>query len=57
MWWWIGGAVVVALIIFVCWIVWDIYHDLVVDDVLAGFTLDDDDEEDESEDAFKSREI
>ena len=57
MWWWIGGAVVVALIIFVCWIVWEIYHDFVVDDVLAGFTLDDDDEEDESEDAFKSREI
>ena len=57
MWWWIGGAVVVALIIFVCWIVWEIYHGLVVDDVLAGFTLDDDDEEDESEDAFKSREI
>lgn len=44
MWWWIGGAVVVALIIFVCWI---------MSDVLAGFTLDD--EEDESEDIESNR--
>ena len=56
MWWWIGGAVVVALIAFACWIAWELIHAPIVDDVLAGFTLDDD-EEDESEDAFKSREI
>lgn len=57
MWWWIGGAVVVALIIFVCWIVWEIYHAPIMSDVFAGFTLDDSIEEDESEDAFKGREI
>ena len=55
MWWWIGGAVVVALIIFVCWIVWEIYHTPIMSDVLAGFTLDDSDEEDESEDVWSNR--
>lgn len=50
MWWWIGG-VVVALIVFVCWIAWELIHAPVVDDVLAGFTLDDGVEEDESEGA------
>ena len=56
MWWWIGGAVVVALIIFVCWIVWEIYHAPIMSDVLADFTLDDDDdEEDESEDIEGNR--
>ena len=57
MWWWIVVGVVVVLIAFACWIAWELIHDPVVDDVLAGFTLDDDVEEDESEDAFKSREI
>ena len=55
MWWWIGGAVVVALIIFVCWIAWELIHSPMVDDVLAGFTLDDLDEEDESEDDWSNR--
>ncbi len=50
MWWWIVGAVVVALIAFVCWIAWELCHAPMMDDVLAGFTLDDVDEEDESED-------
>lgn len=48
MWWWIGG-VVVALIVFVCWMAWELNHAPVVDDVLVGFTLDDD-EEDKSKD-------
>lgn len=50
MWWWIGGVAVVALIAFVCWIAWELYHAPILDGMLAGFTLDDDDEEDESED-------
>ena len=57
MWWWIGGAVVVALIAFACWIAWELIRAPIADDMLAGFTLDDSIEEDESEDAFKSREI
>lgn len=52
MWWWIGG-VVVALIAFVCWMVWEVIHAPMVDDVLAGFTLDDD-EEDKSKDTRSS---
>lgn len=50
MWWWIGGAVV-ALIAFVCWIAWEMIHAPMVDDMLASFTIDDIDKEDESEDA------
>lgn len=54
--WWIIGAVVVALIAFVCWIAWELIHapmvdDVsMVDDVLDDFTFVDDGEElDESE--------
>lgn len=54
MWWWIVVGVVVALIAFACWIAWELIHAPIVDDVLAGFALDDDGEEDESEDTFKS---
>lgn len=54
MWWWIVVGVVVALIAFACWIAWELIHAPIVDDVLASFALDDDGEEDESEDAFKS---
>lgn len=50
MWWWIAG-IVIALVLFACWIAWELYHAPMMDDVLAGFTLDDDVEEDESEDA------
>lgn len=48
MWWWIDG-VAIALIAFVCWIALELIHALIVDDVLIGFTLDDDDEEDGKE--------
>lgn len=47
MWWWIGGAVVVALIAFACWIAWELCHAPLLPDLFDGFFS----EEDESEDA------
>ena len=54
MWWWIGG-IVIALVLFACWIAWKLIDTPIVDDLLAGFTLDDIDEEDESEDVGSNR--
>ena len=54
MWWWIGG-IVIALVLFACWIAWKLIHTPIVDDLLAGFTLNDIDEEDESEDVGSNR--
>lgn len=48
--WWIAG-IVIALVLFACWIAWELYHAPMMDDMLDDFILDDDDEEDESEDA------
>ena len=49
MWWWIAG-IVIALVLFACWIAWELYHAPMMDDVLDGFILDDD-EKNGSEDA------
>lgn len=48
MWWWIAG-IVIALVLFACWIAWELYHAPMMDDMLDGFILDD--EKNESEDA------
>ena len=50
MWWWIAGIVIALLILFACWIAWELYHAPMMDDILDGFILDDD-EKNESEDA------
>ena len=44
MWWWIAGVVVVALIAFVCWIAWELYHAPFLSDLLDEFPAEEDEE-------------
>ena len=47
MWWWIGGGVVVALVVFVCWIVWELYHAPFLPDLLDGCFSEEDEEQEQ----------
>ena len=47
MWWWIGGGVVVALVAFICWIAWGLYHAPFLPDWLDGCFSEEDEEQEQ----------
>lgn len=47
MWWWIGGGVVVALVAFICWIAWELYHAPFLPDWLDGCFSEEDEEQEQ----------
>lgn len=44
MWWWIAG-IVIALVLFACWIAWELIHAPLVPELLDGCFSEEDDEE------------
>ena len=44
MWWWIAG-IVIALVLFACWIAWELIHAPLVPELLDGRFSEEDDEE------------
>ena len=45
MWWIIG--VLLAVVIFICWLIWEMLHAPLIPELSDGFNLDEDDEDDE----------
>lgn len=44
MWWWIV-EIVFAVVLFICWIVWEVLHTLIVEDIFGDLSLEEDDED------------
>ncbi len=49
MWWWIAGIVIAFLVLFACWIAWELIHAPLVPELFDGCFSEEDDEEERRE--------